>query len=286
MKKSFFVSLIAAVCGMLASAQALAVSVVKSAGELVSDNLFKYQIKTGLILTMDTVPTAADFNSRRVTNSAQSEVIRQRFYDYLLYPTAGGTQLTFFSQPVGQGVTSAQGAPVGSAKTLWDTNLELPNTIPSGKSFMIESIEVLFTPGSVATANTHTPAALSVFAAVAAASVYAQINDVNTFYQSGMLELNVLSKNYLRETPLMAFPPKAHLEVSGAVASNSATTSTVGSLFAKAGGRPYYIAPEITLQPAVNFEVKLLWPQAVATPSGFNARVGVILDGYFMRASQ
>ena len=28
------------------------------------------------------------------------------------------------------------------------------------------------------------------------------------------------------------------------------------------------------------------YPAAVATPSGFNARVGVILDGYFMRASQ
>ncbi len=279
MKKSFFVSLIGAVCAMFSVA-------VKAVGNLVNDGLFTYQVKTGLILCMDAVPTAADFNSRRVTNSAQSEVIRQRFYDYLLYPTAGGTQLTFFSQPVGQGVTSAQGAPVGSAKTLWDTNLELPNTIPSGKSFMIESVEVLFTPGAVATANTYTPAALSLFSAVASVAIYAQLNDVNAFYQSGMLELNVLSKNYLRETPLLAFPPKAHLDVTAGVASNSATTSTIGAVFAKASGRPYYISPEITLQPAVNFEVKLLWPQAVATPSGFNARVGVILDGYFMRASQ
>jgi hypothetical protein len=235
---------------------------------------------------MDQVPTAQDFNARRVTNAAQSEVIRQRFYDYLLYATAGATQLTFFSQPVGQGLTSAQGAPVGSAKTLWDTNLELPNTLPSGKAFMCESIEVLFLPGSVSVANTYTPAALSLFAVAAAATVLGQLNDVNTFYQSGMLEFNILSKNYLRETPLLAFPPKAHLDVSVAVASNSATVGEVGTGFAKASGRPYYISPEIALQPAVNFEVLLKWPQAVVTPSGFNARVGVILDGYFMRASQ
>jgi hypothetical protein len=54
----------------------------------------------------------------------------------------------------------------------------------------------------------------------------------------------------------------------------------------RAAGRPYYIDPTIALQPAVNFEVLLRFPAAVATPSGFNARVGVILDGYFMRASQ
>jgi hypothetical protein len=40
------------------------------------------------------------------------------------------------------------------------------------------------------------------------------------------------------------------------------------------------------LQPAVNFEVLIRYPAAVATPSGFNGRIGVILDGYFMRASQ
>lgn len=235
---------------------------------------------------MDRTPTAEDFNSRRVTNPGQSEIIRQRFYDYQLYAAAGSAQLTFFSQPVGQGVTTAQGAVVGSGKTQFDTNLELPNTLPSGKAFMIESIEVLYLPGSVSTANTYTPAALSLFAAVAAASVAAQINDVNTFYQSGMLELNVLSKNYLRETPLLAFPPKAMLDLSAATGSNSATTSQVSQVLAKASGRPYYIDPEISLQPAVNFEVKLLWPAAVANPSGFNARVGVLLDGYFMRASQ
>jgi len=235
-------------------------------------------------MALDQIPNAADFNSRRVTNMGSSEIVRQRFYDYQLYPTAGITQLTFFSAPVGQGVTSAQGATVGTSKTLFDTNLELPNTLPSGKAFMIESIEVLFTPGNTATG--YVPANLSQFAATAAAALTAQLNDINTIYQSGLLELNILSKNYLRETPLLAFPPKAHLDVSAAVATTATAGTEAAVVFAKAAGRPYYLSPEIALQPAVNFEVKCTWPGVVATPSGFNGRMGVILDGYFMRAGQ
>ena len=233
-----------------------------------------------------TLPTAADFNARRVTNPSQSEIVRQRFYDYQLYATAGTTQLTFFSAPVGQGLTTALGGTAGTAKTLWDTNLELPNTLPSGKAFMIESIEVLFFPGSVSTANTYTIANPALFNATASAAVSAQLADVNSFYQSGMLELNILSKNYLRETPMIAFPPKANFNLDAAYASNSATTALNGAVNMRAAGRPYYIDPTIALQPAVNFEVVIRFPAAVATPSGFNARVGVILDGYFMRASQ
>lgn len=235
---------------------------------------------------MERLPTAADFNSRRVTNPNQSEIVRQRFYDYQLYPTAGATQFTFFAAPVGQGITSAVGGTAGGVKTLWDTNLELPSTLPSGKAFMIESIEVLFFPGSVSTANTYTLASPVIFNATASAAVQSQLADVNSFYQSGMLELNILSKNYLRETPILAFPPKANFNLDASASSNSATTALNGAVNMRACGRPYFLEPTIALQPAVNFEVLIRYPAAVATPSGFNARVGVILDGYFMRASQ
>ena len=249
--------------------------------------MFNYQTKTGMVLGVgDWVPTAADFDAARVTNPNQSEVLRQRLYDSLLYPTAGVGQLSFFSTPVGQGITTAAGAAVGSAKSTFDTNQALQNQLPSGQSYMIESIEVLFLPGSVSTANTYTPASMTLFNAVAALAVFSQVADVNSFYQSGQLEFNVLNKNYLREQPLLAFPPKAHIDLSAGVASNSATTSTVGAVLAKASGRPYYVQPVISLQAAVNFEVLLKWPAVVATPSGFNARVIVYLDGYLARASQ
>lgn len=235
---------------------------------------------------MERIPTAADFNSRRVTNPSQSEVVRQRLYDYQLYPTAGQTQFSFFQQPIGQGLTSAVGGTVGAGKTQWDTNMELGGTLPSGKAFLIESIEVLFIPGSVSTANTYTPVKPLEFNATASATVGGQLADVNQIYQAGMLELNILSKNYLRETPLLAFPPKTQFNLDVGIASNSATTAVNVAENMRAAGRPYYIDPTIALQPAVNFEVLIRFPSAVATPSGFNGRIGVILDGYFMRASQ
>jgi len=227
-----------------------------------------------------------DFASNRVTNPGQSEIIRQRLYDYQLYPAAGTQQLSFFQAAIGQGVTTAIGATVGAAKSQWDTNMELGGQLSSGKSYLVESVEVLFLPGASAAANTYTTAALNQFAAVAALAVTAAIADVQQFYQTGMLEFNVLSKNYLRETPLMAFPPKAHQSLDAALSTNSATTSEIGATLNKASGRPYYIEPRITLQPAVNFEVLLRWPALVPTISTFNGRVGVILDGYMLRASQ
>jgi hypothetical protein len=235
---------------------------------------------------MQDFPSAADFEAARVTNPGSSEIIRQRLYDYQLYAAAGVGQLSFFQTPAGQGVTSALGATVGSSKTLQDTNMVLAGQLPSGMGYMIESIEVLYLPGSVSTASTYTPANLSLFAVAAAATVAGQLNDVNTFYQSGLLEFNILQKTALREAPLIAFPPKAHLDLSAAIASNSATVGEVAAVLAKAGGRPYYLEPRISLQSAVNFEVVLKWPAPVAVPSGFNARVGVIFDGFMQRAGQ
>lgn len=230
---------------------------------------------------------AFGFEAGAVVNASQSEVIKQTLYDFQLYATAGTAQMSFFQQPVGQGVTSAPGGVVGTAKSVADTNMQLAGQLPSGVAYKIESIEVSFLPGSVSTANTYTMAALSLFNAAAAATVAGPVNDVNTFYQSGTLELNVLQKNYLRESPLMRFPPKATLDLSAAVSSNSATVGEVAVVLAKAGGRPYYmdVCP-ITIKPAIAFDVTLKWPGVVATPSGFNGRVGIILDGLMMRASQ
>lgn len=232
------------------------------------------------------VPTSMDFAAGRVTNPASSEVIRQRLYDYQLYPTAGSTQLTFFALPIGQGIATAPGSAVGSAKTIHDTNLTQASTLPSGLAFIVESIEVAFFPGKSAAANTFTPADIAVFAAVAAQAVEGAANDVNAFYTGGLLRFKILQKDYLIETPLKAFPSKTHIRADASTASNSATTAEVGTIIARAEGRPYIVDPIITLQPAVNFSVTLEWPGVVATPSGFNGRVGVILDGYQQRAGQ
>lgn len=260
-------------------------SALSSIGQSAHALLVGHMARSGLILGIGEV-TAADFATGRVTNPNQSELTRQRLYDYQLYATAGVTQMTFFSAGVGAGQTSAVGATAGTPKTFFDTNMQVGGFLPSGLAYLVQSIEVLFLPGSVSTANTYTMATIGRFDAAAAAADWGFANDVNSFYQSGMLEFNVLQKNYLRETPLLAFPPKAMIDLSAAVASNSATVGQTTGQLLKAVGRPYYIDPAITINPAVNFEVLLKWPAAVATPSGFNARVGVILDGCTMRASQ
>lgn len=234
---------------------------------------------------MDRIPTAHDFQAGRVTNLHLSEVLRQRYFDYLLYPAAGLATLQFFAFPVGQGKTSALGGTAGAVKTLQDTNMLQANALPSGMAYMVETLEVEFFPGSVATADTYTPASVSLFAAANAASVLKQLDDVNTFYQAGILEFDILAKNYLRE-PVKAFPPKTSLRVDGAIATTSATAGEVAAITARMDGRPYIVHPHITLRPAENFAVNIKYPAAVAMPSGFNGRVGVIADGYMKRASQ
>lgn len=222
----------------------------------------------------------------RVTRPGQNEIIRQSFYDFQIYPTVGLTAMAFFQQPKGQGQASYQGAAAGNVKGIWDTNMDLAGTIPAGKIFRVESIEVPFFPGAVATANVWTPALINGFAVAAAATVQASMQDVQDFYQSGALQLFILSKSYLDEAPLGRFPPKTHLGMAAAVASNSATVGelVIGSAYQV--GRAYKLDPEITLTSVQNFAVNLTWGAAVATPSGFNARVGVILDGVLERASQ
>lgn len=213
------------------------------------------------------------------------EGIRQSIYDSLLYLTAGATQYNFFATPKGQGLTSAVGATAGTTKTINDTNLELAGQLPSGKGFLATSIEIPFYAGSVNTANTYTLASPVLFNATAAAAVAAQAADINAFYQAGSLQFFISSKIVLEEAPLMRFPPKAKLDIQATVATagTNAQPNEVGIVSVKAGGRPYMLEPQIYIEPTVNFSVSLNFPAAVATPSGFNARVQCILDGYLYR---
>lgn len=230
------------------------------------------------------VPGPADFQNYRVTNANFAELIRQPLYDYTLYPGAGSAQLQFFQHQVGQGVTTSLGAVVGSPKSLSDTNMQLGGQLPSGLEFLCEAINVEFYPGSVATASTYTPAAMTFFNTIASATVGAHLNDANIFWQSGLFELNVSGKNYSRVTPLMKLVPDVTFDLTAAIANNSATTSAVGSGVLKPVGSIYELLPPISLQPSIAFESVIKYPAAVPLPSGFNARVGVTLQGYQKRA--
>jgi len=227
-----------------------------------------------------------NLNTNRVSNPNVKEVLRQSLYDFQIYPTAGVTALNFFTLPKGQGQTSQPGGVAGQTKAIGDTNMDQGSQLPAGKQFRIESIEVPFFPGSISTANLWLPALNHVFAAAAATAAFKALDDVTAFYTSGELQLFILSKSYLDEAPLCRFPPKTGVDYRVALASNSATVGEVAAGAAFATGRPYQLKPEITITSVQNFSVNLNWLAAVATPSGFNARVGVILDGVLERSSQ
>jgi hypothetical protein len=232
------------------------------------------------------MPSLADAK-KCVTTGIGLEGVRQSLYDHLLYPTAGLVQLNFFAQPKGQGNTTALGGTAATPKTIQDTNLELAGQLPSGKAFLMTSIEISFYAGSVSTASTFTLASPAMFNATAAAAMEAQLADVNSFYQSGSLQLFISSKIILEEAPLMRFPPKCGLRLQGSVsmAGTNAQPAGFGFVEGRSEGRPYMLEPQVYVEPSTNFAVTLNFPAVVATPSGFNARVGCILDGYLYRTA-
>lgn len=234
-------------------------------------------------------PNLEDFRKYMVTQLDQVEVIRQSLYDTVLYPTAGMVQLLFFQTPQGQGLSASPGN-ANQVKALSDTNMQLAGQLPAPQGFYIQSLEVDFQPGSVNTANTFTlQTAASSAAAPAAATGLVQlgaINDVNAFYSTGALNLNIGNKWYLQEGALVRFPPKGRFELDAAVGGNSATTANFGAGKLKAGGRPYNISPGLAIMTSQAFNVTLVWPVVVATPSGFNGAVRTIMDGWLFRGVQ
>jgi len=238
-------------------------------------------------MSFQVAPNPQTFEQYKVTNPNFSQCVWQPLYDFNLYPAAGVQSLPFFQSPIGGGKTTALGATAGTPKTLHDTNMQLAGQLPSGLQFMAEGVEVQFWPGSVNTADTYTQNTIAFFTAVAAATVgAAQLNDPNVFLQAGLLTLNVLNVQYVTVPGMVNFPARSVIDLSAAIASNSATTAEVGAAVVRAGGNPFELNPPIALQPAVAWNVTLSYPAVVALPSGFNARVGVFLQGWQFRAGQ
>lgn len=234
-------------------------------------------------------PNMDSFKQYMVTKLDAVEVIRQSLYDFQIYPTAGAVQFLFYQLPQGQGLSASPGN-ANAVKALADTNLIAAGTLPAPQGFWVQSVEVDFQPGSVNTANTFTPQTPAASAAAPAAATgivpVALVNDMNAILGSGALVLTIGTKPYLNEAPLFRFPTKARREIDAAFAGNSATTANFGAATMRSGGRPYILEPGLAIMTSQNFQVALQWPVVVATPSGFNGRVGVILDGWLFRGVQ
>lgn len=215
------------------------------------------------------VPTRAQLSKYSV-NRPGWEAIKQSLYDYQAYAAAGQTNLTFFALPVGQ-----------SSKTLSDTNMTLAGQLPKNQEFLIQSIEVFFSP-TTPTVAAQMPAA---FGAQAIAQI---VNDSYIVGRAGNLTLTIGSKPYLQEAPLGRFPQKAAFTVDGALADVSTAGASFQSrmAFGQWRGRPYLLDPAPLLLPEnQNFTVSLAWPEGVQAISN-PGRIGVILDGILYRRSQ
>jgi hypothetical protein len=239
-------------------------------------------------MPVSSAPNLSEVMAYAVNRPGTAEVIGNSLYDFLVYPTAGSTQFAFFQLPVGQGLSASPGN-ANNSKTFADTNMEAAGQLPAPKSQLVTSIEVYFEGGTVSTANTFTPQRPYSFVAVPTSQVPVSagaLNDASAIYEAGWLDFFVGSKFYLREAKMVRFTPKSKFEVNAALASNSATTGAVAAAWGQPVGRPYVMDPPVLLVPNQNFTVTINFPVVVATPSGFNGRIGIVLDGYNYRNSQ
>ena len=206
------------------------------------------------------VPSIAYLRRFAVNRPGEPEVIRQMLYDHELYPLAGVTQLNFFQNPIGQGVTTALGAAAGTRKTRADTNMTLSGQLSTLVNFVIQKIMLTIDVGSVTTDNTYTQEPAGQFNAAAAAALVQAVNDVETFFRSGWLELEIGNKLYLIEAPLGKFPPHWQTVIDSSVSTNSATVGITLFRRASQAGRPYFTDPALSLMSNQNFVVRLNWP--------------------------
>ena len=235
-------------------------------------------------------PDITQFVTHLGIDPTSLELIEMPLFQYLVYPTAGLTNMRFFGTGIGQGVSSASPGNAGNALALSDTNLQGPGgQLPSPQMYYITGIQVVCDPGSSAATNTTfalQPPGNFLAVPTAAGLPQAGEADVNAILSTGSLQLNISNKPYYQDAPLYMMPPSAYLHLEAALASNSATTGAVLKAKLASRGVLRKINPGIGIASSMNFDVTLTWPVAVATPSGFNARLGVRFDGFQIRAAQ
>jgi hypothetical protein len=146
-------------------------------------------------------------------------------------------------------------------------------------------------PGGTATANLYSVAPESVFLGTAAAASTTTLNDCNRILRSGLLQFTIMQKIYYQESPLYRLPPRTNVMYQGDVAlcGTNAQPGSLATMQAIAGGQGVHLDPGLGIASMTNFGVTITWPALVTTGapgSGFNARLGVFLNGWLFRAAQ
>jgi len=215
--------------------------------------------------------------SAYAVNMSSYEAITQSLYDSAAYPTAGINQLTFFQLALGAGA----GVISGAAKTAEDTNMQVGGSLPAMQAYVVTSIELDVQPNIPGFTAATQPSYLG------AAATVTLINDVYKVRTTGYLNVNIGSKSYMLEGPLMKFPASNDFDVSAAL-SNATTAAAAQALYiayAKAVGVPYVLSPNnLLLIPNQNFNLTLNWATVQTTTA--QLRIFARFMGQLLRAAQ
>lgn len=204
-----------------------------------------------------------------------NDVIWAPRYDSVLYVTAGQTQLTFFTSPIGQGTTTSPGA--SGNKTIADTNMTAAGQLTKGQAFYMTGVELIPFPSIEPAAGNISRAAPGAF-----------LNDIFDLGKSGWLNFRVQDRDYVTDAPLNLFPPATRLAVNSALALDGALTPTptqsvIQIDYAQWSGEVYSITP-IYLDSNQGFSLQLNWPAAVSLSA--QVRIFARLRGYLVRNAQ
>lgn len=195
-------------------------------------------------------------------------------YDSVPYPATGSTVLNFFNFQVGAGVGYG-----GAAKTYSDTNLTMPNSLPSTQKFLIEAISIEVQPSTPSGVGIVDPA----WGATLPAGGDPFVNDAWYILRTGNFNLTIASVPYCQEAPLYAVPPLCFPRVDAAL-SGTATDQAIAMI--QSYGSPYVLDPNnLLLEANMNFNAVLSWPEGIQ-PIQKPARIFVKLHGTLYRNIQ
>jgi hypothetical protein len=210
--------------------------------------------------------------------TGDTDVVWWPLFDSIAYPSAGGAAFSFYSNPIGQGLSSSPGA--GAVpKTIFDTNLTIGNQLTSGNEFFMIGSESNLMPGvssaalplTVLPGRGNTPSTIGVFA-----------NDIWSVGQGGIKTLTVgTDRKYFQDGPLALFPPSQRLAgFAGLGGGTSATGAEV--VYASWSGELYTMIP-VYIQANQNWTTTVNFAANIPTNSGQIARLVDRMRGYLIR---
>lgn len=210
-------------------------------------------------------PYIAPEMARFIEPSANEEAVDQPLYHVQTYGTAGATSFTFFNV---------------SSTDLSVTNMDNAKVLSKGKRFAVFSLSMAFIPGAV-------PVQLGATSTLASA-----LNDAKAALEgAGYLQLSILDKVYLTESPLTRVPAGSGIHAAGAAFDRNLASAADGIAQVSYGtnGVPLItnkrqLRVPIPIPEQVQFGVTVYYPTAVTIITA--SKLGCWLDGLLIRARQ